>query len=1184
MYLKRLEMQGFKSFAKKADLTFNNNITIVVGPNGSGKSNIVDAVRWVLGEGSAKSLRGSKMEDVIFAGSSGRKPLGMAQVSLTLDNSTGIFPLDYSEVKVTRKLFRSGESEYLINNVKCRQRDIHELFMDTGIGRDSFSIIGQGKVDQILLSQAEEKRALVEEAAGISKYRYRKNEAKRKLTDTENSLLRVWDILKELEAQREPLKEQAEKAKVYKEYKGELDDLEVKLSSYLIGKLEEKIEELSQEIESKKNESLSQETSLRILSSDIEALLLASEDDNRQISSYQEELFSLRNSINDHQNKLEFAQKMKKTLEESLEKLRLEAAKNKDELDELLKKIELEEKDYADVFQSFAKARDDLTQEEKDFEDLRNSEGGLKEKILDLKSDLFDAAHEISERRNQLIDLEKREAVIQSHEENIRQKLLLSQEALKGKEEEASVREDLYSGKLKEGQLLDQAIGKLKEEKDLLVRELSLGQENLEAARGKFNASLIKKQALEALEDRKEGYSAGVRSVFAQDKLKGILGTVTDLATSSKEYSLALETAFGASMQNIVTENEEAAKEAINYLRENQAGRATFLPLNIINQRNAGRELRKTPQGLKSILEVIKYQEKYENIFKQLLGNIFLAPDMDQALAVNKKLSQPVRIVTLKGELLDARGAMTGGQYRKSQEGFFLRKERIRELSGEITEAEGQIKTIQAKNAICQAEEKKLEDAARDVVEKRETFKLELADLELKKNELNFQLSELRKERELLHLEKANLDQEKEALLISQKQAQELLAQEEARQKKSEDELKSLQDQSEEEREKLLDIERTLSKKGLAFNDLKNRKEIKEIQLSELKKRLEALAERKESQHLEEKRIKNEIEENEQNKIISLEDIKKEEIEAASLEKLLEEKREGRVEGEASRRKKEEEAKLKQKILSQLKDHIHSSEINLEKYKTERSSHKENLLERFEIDYQPSFTQMNEEIDEKTSRQRVRLLRKSIEELGEVNLIAISEYEKLLERYEFLDSQSSDLAQAKDSLLEIIKEMDQIIEKKFKETFKLLNQAFSETFQEMFNGGNAELLMTQKDNVLETGIEIIAQPPGKTPRHLSLLSGGEKAMTAICLLFAIIKIKPGPFCILDEIEASLDESNVRRFASFLKKFAELTQFIVISHRKGTMEAGDILYGVTMEEKGVSSLISVRISDTIKLTS
>ncbi len=1177
-------MQGFKSFAKKADLSFNNKITIVVGPNGSGKSNIVDAVRWVLGEGSAKSLRGSKMEDVIFAGSSGKKPLGMAQVSLTLDNSTGIFPLDYSEVKVTRKLFRSGESEYLINNVKCRQRDIHELFMDTGIGRDSFSIIGQGKVDQILLSQAEEKRALVEEAAGISKYRYRKNEAKRKLTDTENSLLRVWDILKELEAQRDPLKEQAEKAKIYKEYKGELDDLEVKLSSFLIGKLEEKIEELSQEIEGKKNESLSVETSLRLISTDIEDLLLSSEEGNRQISSFQEELFSLKNSINDHENKLEFAQKMKKSLEESLLKLSLESKKNSEESAEILKKIQIENDQYQDIFQSFAKAREDLSQEEKDFEKLKSSEGGLKEKIADLKADLFDLAYEISEKRNQIIDFEKREAVIQSHETSISQRLLTNKEILSKKEEDARGREALFAEKSKEGQILDQTIAKLAGEKNLLKEKIALALEKLETSKGKLNGNQVKRQALEALEDRKEGYSAGVKSVFANSKLKGILGTVTDLADTSKEYSLALETALGASIQNIVTENEEAAKEAIDYLRENQAGRATFLPLNIINQRNQGREVRKAPQGLKSAFDIVSYQEKYENIFRQLLGNIFVARDMDQALAVNKSLSQPVRIVTLKGELLDARGAMTGGQYKKNQEGFFLRKERIRELSKEIAEAEEEIREIEATNSKYQEEDKKIDLAGLDLLETKEAFKVDLADLELKKNELNFQLSELRKERELLELEKTGLDQEKEELLHSQKLAKNNLEQEEERKKSREEELKNLLDQSEEEKDKLLDLERLLSRKELAFNDLKNKKDIKEFQLKELEKTLALLEEKKENLLLEEKRLKEEAEENEKNKEISLEAIKEEEIQAAGLEKILEEKREGRIEGEEKRKQKEEEAKVKQKLLNQLKDEIHSNEINLEKYKTERSSHKENLLERFEINYQPGFAQFKEEIDEKASKQRVRLLRRSIEELGEVNLIAISEYEKLLERYEFLDSQSSDLAQAKDSLLEIINEMDLIIEKKFKETFKLLNQAFSETFQEMFNGGNAELLMTQKDNVLETGIEIIAQPPGKNPRHLSLLSGGEKAMTAICLLFAIIKIKPGPFCILDEIEASLDESNVRRFASFLKKFAELTQFIVISHRKGTMEAGDVLYGVTMEEKGVSSLISVRISDTIKLTS
>lgn len=1184
MYLKRLEMQGFKSFAKKADLSFNNSITIVVGPNGSGKSNIVDAIRWVLGEGSAKSLRGSKMEDVIFSGSIDKKPLGMAQVSLTLDNSSGIFPVDYNEIKITRKLYRSGESEYLINNVRCRQKDIHELIMDTGIGKDGFSIIGQGKVDQILLSQADEKRALIEEVAGISKYRYRKNEAKRKLADTENSLLRVKDIVAELESQKEPLGEQAEKARIYKEYKGELDDLEINLAKFTISNLEEKSEKIKSEKEIVIKDNILRETTIIKDESKIEEMSLELENLTRESAEIQNKIYQISNEINDFENKRDFSGKMMENLKESYTKLQVEKDKVIEELKELSLREKEEEIQYKGIFENFAKIADEFKIEGNKIFSIKNSESGVNQKIQDVKADLFEYAQNLSEIRNKIIDLEKREAVLGSGEEGIKSKLSRGEEFKKGKVEEAEEIQKNISQVNEEKDTLAIQISSFVKNKENITDKIknieeSLNKKNKDKERKEINA-----QALEALENNKEGYSAGVKSIFANKGLKGIIGTIADLADTHSEYRLAVETALGGAIQNIVTENEVCAKNAIDYLRENKAGRATFLPLNLINERVKNKKNEGRKAGLLSAIEVINFEEKFAGIFQHLLGGIYIAPNMDEALKFNKGQERPVKIVTLKGEVIDPRGAMTGGQYRNNQEGFLLRKEKIKELNMAISELVKEIVQEEKELLLFLEQTNKINEELEILQQNNFEKEKKKQELENTFSQIDFQIREIEKEILLLQGEDKELREEKETIIKEKEEFKaKLLIQEKIKNDK-ENLLQKLQDDAEEEKNTLIDLEKALSKIEITYVDLKNKKENKESQLNDLKLRIKNLEEKGREQEKEEEEINLKISDLQKNEYSFKEDIKNSEIILNDLEKKSESLRELKEEKEKNKKSLEEEVKKNRKIYEEIKDSVHSKEIILEKYLTEINSLKENLQERFNIIYHRSIQEFDEEFSERSSKQKVRELRKNIDELGEVNLIAISEYDKLLERYTFLNTQCIDLDEAKDSLVKIIDEMDHIIVKKFKDTYLKLNEAFKETFSDMFNGGSAEIVMTDKENVLETGIEIIAQPPGKTPKHLSLLSGGEKAMTAICLLFAILKIKPGPFCILDEIEASLDESNVARFAGFLKKFAQLTQFVVISHRKGTMEAGDVLYGVTMEEKGISSLISVRISETIKLTS
>lgn len=1177
-------MQGFKSFAKKADLTFNNSITVVVGPNGSGKSNIVDAVRWVLGEGSAKSLRGSKMEDVIFSGSIDKKPLGMAQVSLTLDNSSGIFPVDYSEIKITRKLFRSGESEYLINNVRCRQKDIHELIMDTGIGKDSFAIIGQGKVDQILLSQADEKRALIEEVAGISKYRYRKNEAKRKLLDTETSLLRVKDILRELEIQKDPLKEQAEKALEYKSYKSQLDELEINLASFMIGSLEEKSKIIKEETESLTKENITRETLNLKNEAQIEEISLTLEKTIREISEIQNNIYQVNNNTNDLENKKEYSDKLIITLNDNYKKLEEEEKKINSELQELILKKEEEELSYQVILNEYQMISADFKKEEETIQNIKNSESGVNQKIQEIKGELFDFAYQISDTRNKIIDLEKREAVINSGKDGIESKIIKNKDfKLHKNQEKAEVNKDLASA-ISDWENIEKQIRLLEKEKDQVYEKAKEKESIIRKKNEEREKKLINKNALESLENKKEGYSAGVKSIFSNKNLKGIIGTVADLAETSSEYSLAVEIALGGAIQNIVMENEIDAKNAIDFLRENKSGRATFLPLNIINQRVKNRKEDTKGGNLKTALEVIKYDERYAGIFKQLLGGIYIAKDIDEALKYNKEQGRPVKIVTLKGEVIDPRGSMTGGQYRNNQEGFFLRKDKIKALRQEIIQIEeekageeGDLLSLNSQIRVTESKIKEL-DENKLIIEKK---KQNINNLLI---QIDFQISEADKEILLLNSEEINLREEKEGLSKEKKTILESFAQLEIGKKDKESLMQKLQEDMEFEKNSLFDLEKALSKMEINYNNLKNKKENKENLLDELKIRKNLLVKKIEETFKEKEEIEKRIKDLKDNEIEYKNRIKELEMSHYDFQKKAEELKEIKEEGEKTKKALEEDVKKNRKVYEAIKDSIHSKELTLEKYRTESQNLKETLEERFDILYQSITSQYLEDFSERGSKQKIREYRKKIEDLGEINLIAISEYEKLLERYTFLNAQCSDLDGAKDALMKIIDEMDHIISKKFIETYDKLNIAFQETFTEMFRGGMAEIVMTDKNNILETGIEIIAQPPGKTPKHLSLLSGGEKAMTAICLLFAILKIKPGPFCILDEIEASLDESNVTRFAGFLKNFAQFTQFIVISHRKGTMEAGDVLYGVTMKDKGVSSLISVRISETIKLTS
>ncbi len=1182
MYLKRLEMHGFKSFAKKADLTFNHKITIVVGPNGSGKSNIVDAVRWVLGEGSAKSLRGSKMEDVIFSGSIEKKPLGMAQVSLTLDNSTGIFPIDYSEIKVTRKLYRSGESEYLINNNRCRLKDIHELIMDTGIGRDSFAIIGQGKVDQILLSQAEEKRMLIEEVAGVSKYRYRKNEAKRKLADTEQSLCRVRDIIAELSSQEEPLRLQSEKAKCFKSFKEELDSLEIKTFEYMISTLQEKADQKSTELESLRQKLLALDTEVRKEEAENEETAVLTERITTEISDLQSNIYGCENQINDHQNKLDLSRKMLETLEASQQKTDKEYARVLSEKQLLEEKEKTEALHYQKTREEYEAALADLRKEELKINSIKNSENTAEDTIAAIKEQIFDHVHQISDKKNTIIDADKKQAILEAGLSSTEKKIQQYHEkskALFDEKSKISEQNQALKEAISELSLQTSSIGQ--EIEQLAAQYKGYDEQNNDLQRQKSKA-LANKTALESLQDNLEGYHAGVKNVFKNKRLTGILGTVADVVSVTGEYVLAIETALGGSIQHIVTEDDQSAKAGIHYLRDQKMGRATFLPLTVIKSR-LKKQVAPPIASLKNASDLVSYDQKYEPIIRYLLGHIYVAEDIEKATAINKKLDKPVRIITLQGEVLDPRGAMTGGIFKNQQNGLLQRKEQIRTFEETITALDQQIDIMIKETKVTEQKISEKETEKEKYFQSIKQQEERLRVLENQLSQIDFQHQET--EAEVQHLDK-ELASAKEDMMtcteLKEKLQQELMVFEKAK-ADLESELLLRQEQAEQEKTNLYDLEKQLSRKEIVFNDLKNKKENAKYQYDMLLSKSNETQEKKKTLEAEQKELSEKSEAYKEDSLLYKKTLKECAVTLHQLKENYDEKKEEKERLEQTRKSREIAVKEKRKETETHKEKIHAEELQIEKYKTEIKGYIESLQDRFHMTYQSKILDVFEDFSERKAKQRIRELKREIEHLGDVNVLAIAEYQKLMERYTFLKEQSEDLEKAQESLSQIISEMDVIIARKFKETFSKINEAFKETFREMFNGGSAEIVMTDKDNVLETGVEIIAQPPGKTPKHLNLLSGGEKAMTAICLLFAILKTKPGPFCILDEIEASLDESNVVRFSKFLKKFSELTQFIVISHRKGTMEAADVLYGVTMEEKGVSNLISVRISENIKLS-
>ncbi|MEX6699792.1 chromosome segregation protein SMC [Bacillus sp. AFS026049] len=1181
MFLKRLDVVGFKSFAEKISIDFVPGVTAVVGPNGSGKSNVTDAVRWVLGEQSAKSLRGAKMEDIIFSGSDTRKALNFAEVSLTLDNETNSLPIDFHEVSVTRRVYRSGESEFFINNQGCRLKDIIDLFMDSGLGREAFSIISQGKVEEILSSKAEERRVIFEEAAGVLKYKTRKRKAESKLTETQDNLNRVHDILHELEGQVEPLKIQSSLAKEFLAKKDELEQIEVALTVYEIEELYEKWEKLSQELE--KHNEMEQQMAGQL------------QDREAHLKKLRDSLATLETSINGLQEILLNASEELEKLEgrkEVLKERKKNAAQNKSQLEKAIvegeaavERLSLQKERETEILHA-------LNLEVKGISETLHE----KQKSLGLFNSDIEAV--IEAKKSDYIEWLNKQASAKNEKQYLLQQLA-QQEHKNAKldmenEKFLTERMDITAKKMEYSQLMDNMTKQLEEH----VTYFRNQQNKLNAAKDTYQkqeTTLYKayqflqqaksrKELLEEMEDDYAGFFQGVKEVLkAKETLRGIEGAVAELIKVPKEYETAIETALGGAMQHVVVEREEHAREAISFLKKNRYGRATFLPLSVIKAREISANqlsmLKSHSAFVGTGSSLIQYDDRHAAIAENLLGTVIITTDLKGANDLAKMMQHRFRFVTLEGDIVNPGGSMTGGALKQKTTSLLSRKTELEELQQKLAAME--VKTNQLEKQVKQlkvdvgVQEQTLEQTRKTGERLRlqeQTLKGELREVELQERNVNERLH-------LYDLDKNSYLEEQQQKTARLEELEELLESckseidgldrlisEMTEQKQSQQSSKeSLAEETNELRVMLA------SKRG----QLQNQKEKMERIESDLSKESSRLAENKDDLGL----LTNEMTDSSSGEE-SLEDMAQQKlldkngaIEGITIKK--QEKNELLMEVETLELSLKEENRLYRGIVEVMKD----EEVKLTRLDVELENRLDHLREEYTLSFEGAKEQYPLMMPADEAQKRVKLIKLAIEELGTVNLGAIDEYARVAERYEFLLSQKEDLQQAKDTLFQVIDEMDDEMKRRFADTFYSIRKEFEQVFKALFGGGRAELKLTNPDDLLNTGVDIIAQPPGKKLQNLSLLSGGERALTAIALLFSILKVRPVPFCILDEVEAALDEANVVRFSQFLRKFSRETQFIVITHRKGTMEEADVLYGITMQESGVSKLVSVRMEES-----
>lgn len=1181
MLLRTLEMQGFKSFPDKTELTFGKGITAVVGPNGSGKSNISDAVRWVLGETSTKSLRGSKMEDVIFGGTSTRKPLGFAQVVLTLDNSDNSLKDKGEIVTVSRRYYRSGESEYKIDGEVVRRKDIHELFMDTGLGADGYSMVGQGKIDSIISAKNEDRRELFEEAAGISRFRHKRKDAERRLEQAQENLVRLLDILGELESRVGPLKTQSEKAKKFLEFSDEKKTLEIGVWLSKINKFTNELRMQEHKIDAA-NVSYEQcNTELENIESEIESVLakiteinLEIEQSRSGVAAFEEEAvrkegeIQVLNATLDHNN-------------ETIERLKNDISAADDtglSIDEQIaaKHAFIEENDAKSQAKhiELQAVTNELNKIISDNDDISGQSSQLTKELADLTLKLSDCKIKCSQAVSSIEEIKSRlsaiDETVQSVDKEIETASAQKQETEDNitfiKERIAEYENSMDGYRLKLKNKTEKA-EKIKADYDKLVRSLEEKQS--------------KARMLSDLEKNMEGFAGSVKAVMRQSAskaLSGINGTLAQLISVDNDYSTAVEVALGAAMQNIVVDNEADAKRAINYLKQNNQGRATFLPVSAIKPRYIDEKNLDDNFGFVDIAaNLVDCDAKYKNIVSNLLGRVMIVEDIDCAIGISKRYNNKYKIVTLDGQVMNPGGSMTGGS-RSRGAGILSRANMIDELNAEAEKIKAQV------DEIAQSYKKAMEEANLAAADVQGAD----ADLRNAKEEL------IRAEGDdKLASDKLKSLGDRKAALISEKENADgrIMLFEEA-DKKASRESDAVQNQINDVEAKLGEISNGVDELTQKRETVRKRSEEINLELVTLAKDTEAaklavdeLELRKSTQSDRVKSITDEIEQYEaknQNLMLSISDVQSTVNELRAKAKSADDAIRDRITYRDNCEKRNVELRTEEKTKTSDREKLSAELVRLEERKNNMQKEFDDLndmlFEQYELT-RPEAEALGIVIDNMAeAKKRLHEIKVAIRALGSINVGAIEEYKEVSERYEFLKEQIGDIEKSKSELQNIIEDLTSSMSEKFLTQFKKINEEFKVSFADFFGGGKGELILEEPDNCLESAIEIKIQPPGKSVQNINLFSGGEKSLAAMALLFSVLKVTPSPFCIYDEVEAALDDVNVERFAKYMRKMTDKTQFISITHRRGTMEEADVLYGVTMQEKGVSKLLELQSAE------
>ena len=1181
VYLKRIEIAGFKSFADKTVIDFENSVTAVVGPNGSGKSNITEAIRWVLGEQSAKSLRGGKMPDIIFAGSDSRKPLNVAEVTVLLDNSDHYLPLDYQEISVTRRYRRTGESDFFINKQPCRLKDIQELFLDSGLGKESFSIISQGKVEAIFSSKPEDRRGIFEEAAGVLKYKQRKKKAEQKLFETEDNLSRVQDIIYELQEQLTPLAEQSEIAKKFLQLKEELTQTDIALMITEINVAKKEWEEKQTQL-TQFNQEL---TKLATHIQSQEAVLSEKRKQNakkdRQIEKGQQSLLALSERLKQAEGQKDVLIERTKHTQKSTQEYQAslaEAQKKVAHFEELQEKLTKEttekETEIQEAQQQLMKTQQELEKYQKSTKELLSE---LRDQYVDLMQEQANVGNELKYlERQYLQETSKSKQTLAKQSEVEASVLALSSQKQELSEKQANLQQAL----VKNQHELEEVQTKGKTVQTKLTNE----QPKMYQLMNQVQQLQARQKSLQEIQENYFGFYQGVRLVLQhKQQLSGIVGAVAELIDVPSSFTLAIETALGGAAQHVIVENEHDARQAITYLKKQRGGRATFLPLTTIKPRQLPAHVLSQAAAVDGFLgiasEQVTFPAEIQTVVHNLLGTILLAKDLTSANAIAQTIRYQYRVVSLEGDVMNAGGSMTGGANKRGNQGsLFSQNQELKQLTAEYEQADQQ---LQNQEKIVQ----ELQTKVADLSQKQEKLRTQNEQLRFEEQEITNQLQNItndlarfEKEKQLSNFETRELQQFIETY---QKQQAELTARQkeiEQQRQQIDEEIKSLNQESDQMEEKRSQVQARKAQEQADLAVLKGQFNHLQIQLRGARVQKNEALERQTSL--------------EQQLATLTADFSDHEITEESLASQITELAQQREELQAELVAVKEQRERTQKEIDQLETVLAEKNQQQKQQLTEQSKlevqkdRAEMLLDHqlsylqteYQISFEKAVTDYQPTSDIVSSRTKVAVLKEQIADLGPVNIRSIEQFEQVNERHTFLATQRDDLLSAKNQLFETMEEMDAEVRARFKEVFEAIRQEFKVVFPNMFGGGRAELVLTDPSDLLKTGIEIEVQPPGKKLQSLSLLSGGERALTAIALLFSIIRVCPVPFCILDEVEAALDEANVKRFGRYLSDFQDDTQFIVVTHRKGTMVAADVLYGVTMQESGVSKIVSVRMED------